>query len=125
MTMSAELVETLERLDLIYLKHRGRKTGREYSTEISFAVDADGVYLLANLENGGRRPDWLLNVLAAGEASFYAGTRLVSGQVELLAGESIPSLQQQFRNRYGGEIVRRWYDPMQIVPVRISELKVV
>jgi deazaflavin-dependent oxidoreductase (nitroreductase family) len=123
-TIPAELLETLQRLDLIYLRHKGRKTGREYSTEISFAVDEAGVYLLANLESG-RRPDWLLNVLAAGEATFYAGTRLVSGRVEVLADADVPRLQDLFRGRYGGEIVRRWYDPAQIVPVRISELSVV
>lgn len=121
MTMSAELLESLRRLELIYLKHRGRKSGREYSTEISFAVDDEGVYLLAN-EESGRPPDWLLNMLAAGAAEFYAGTRLVRGRPEVLPDDAIPRLQEMFRARYGGEIVRRWYDAASVTPLRISDL---
>jgi deazaflavin-dependent oxidoreductase (nitroreductase family) len=123
-TGQTELLEALRRLELIYLKHRGRRSGREYSTEISFAVDQDGIYLLANEERGGR-PDWLQNMLAAGEASFYAGTRLVRGHPEVLPVEAIPRLQEMFRARYGGEIVRRWYDAASVTPIRISDLGLV
>ena len=121
MSLSGDLLETLQRLELIYLQHRGRNTGREYSTEISFAVDAQGVYLLAN-EESGRRPDWLRNILRAGEVAFYAGTRLVKGRVEVLPPESIPRLQEMFRARYGGEIVRHWYESGLVVPIKVSHL---
>ena len=121
MTAQAELMQTLQRLELIYLKHRGRRSGREYSTELSFAVDHEAVYLLAN-EESGRPPDWLQNILAAGVATFYAGTRLVRGELELLPAEAIPRLQEMFRARYGGEIVRRWYDADSVTPLRISGL---
>lgn len=111
----------MRRLDLIYIKHRGRKSGREYSTEISFAIDEAGLYLLAN-EESGKPPDWLLNVLAAKEVEFYAGTRLAKGQPEVLPAEEIERIRELFRARYGGEIVRRWYDPDSVTPMRISNL---
>lgn len=121
MSLAGDLLETLQRLELIYLQHHGRKTGSEYSTEISFAVDDQGVYLLAN-EESGRRPDWLRNILRTGEIAFYAGTRLVKGRVELLPPESVPRLREMFRARYGGEIVRRWYESGRVVPVRFTDL---
>jgi deazaflavin-dependent oxidoreductase (nitroreductase family) len=121
-TIAAELVETLRRLDFIYLRHLGRRSGREYTTELGFAVDEEGLYLLAS-EESGRQSDWLRNVLAADRASFFAGTRLIEGRVELLPRSAIPRLREMFRARYGGEIVRRWYESEHVTALRIFDVE--
>jgi deazaflavin-dependent oxidoreductase (nitroreductase family) len=119
--MSPDLEEALQRLDLIYLQHEGRTTGRQYTTELTFAYDDGCVYFLAH-HSDSRQPDWLRNILVAGEARFYAGTRLLAGHPELLEEDWIPRIQEMFRRRYGGDIVRRWYEGTPRIPMRLSGL---
>ncbi|MEX2237403.1 MAG: nitroreductase/quinone reductase family protein [Dehalococcoidia bacterium] len=120
--MTPELADTLQRLDLIYLKHRGRKSGEEYEAELSFASDDAAVYLLAHLEDG-LLPDWLANIVATGEALFHAGVRLLKGTPELLDAEWIQRVEAMFRAKYGAEVVRKWYEGAPQVAVRLHDIE--
>lgn len=44
-----------------YLTTRGRNTGRPHTIEIWFGVSADRIYMLSG---GGRRADWVRNLIA-------------------------------------------------------------
>ena len=47
--------------DFCYVTTTGRRTGRPHRIEIWYAADGDHIYLLAG---GGRRSDWVQNLLA-------------------------------------------------------------
>ncbi|MPZ23790.1 MAG: DUF385 domain-containing protein [Dehalococcoidia bacterium] len=121
--MDASLDEALGRLDLIYVQHRGRLTGAEYSTEVAFGYEDGNVYLLAHGIDG-RRPDWLANIVHADEARFYAGTRLIRGAPELLSADWYERILPMLRSRYGGDMVRRWYTGAGLIPLRLADLEV-
>jgi deazaflavin-dependent oxidoreductase (nitroreductase family) len=122
--MSPELEAALRRLDLIYIQHQGRKSGRRYQTEVSFAYEEGCVYLLAH-DGDSAGPDWLRNVRHAGEATFFVGTRLVRADFELLDPSWVKRIEDLFRARYGAETVRRWYENTPRLPLRLCSLEAV
>ncbi|MFC7405666.1 nitroreductase family deazaflavin-dependent oxidoreductase [Georgenia alba] len=67
------------------IRHRGRKSGREYATPVG-AQPVDGGYLFALPY--GLRTDWLQNVLAAGTATLmHEGQTVEVDSPELLTIE--------------------------------------
>jgi len=67
--------------DYCYLTTTGRRTGRPHRIEIWYATDSDQLYLLSG---GGRRSDWVQNLLAdsavvveLGDAERHAVARVL------------------------------------------------
>jgi deazaflavin-dependent oxidoreductase (nitroreductase family) len=73
------------------VRHRGRRTGRQYETPVvPFPVDDDAV--LVSLPYGPAT-DWVQNVLASGSAELvHAGTTYIVDQPEVLTTESMKQL---------------------------------
>src|SRR5512143_718760 len=46
---------------MLVIRHRGRKSGREYLTPVNYAIINDGIYCTAGF---GARTDWYRNILA-------------------------------------------------------------
>lgn len=59
------------------IRHRGRRSGQSYRTPIGLSPSGDGWYVMLPY---GRTPDWLKNVLVAGEAEVE-----VDGEVHAVA----------------------------------------
>ena len=69
-----------------YLTTTGRRTGRAHEIEIWFGARGDTVYMLAG---GGRRSDWVRNLLAEpavrlqiGAREWAARARIVDDEIE-------------------------------------------
>lgn len=64
-----------------YLTTRGRITGRPHRIEIWFAIDNDTLYMLSG---GGRRSDWVSNLLVTPAVTIELGTGRVEGHARVV-----------------------------------------
>ena len=53
---------------ILVIKHRGRKTGREYLTPVNYAIVDHGIYCMAGFGSG---TDWYRNLLAYPEVQLW------------------------------------------------------
>ena len=87
------------------IRHRGRKSQREYSTPVvPFAVDDSFLVVLPY----GAATDWVQNVLAAGSAELvYGGTTYAVDRPELIATDTVkhlfPAREQRTHRVFGVE----------------------
>lgn len=61
--------------DFAYLTTRGRRSGRDHTIEIWFGLEGDTAYMLAG---GGRRADWVRNVVVEPTVTLRIADRTVS-----------------------------------------------
>jgi deazaflavin-dependent oxidoreductase (nitroreductase family) len=64
-----------------YLTTTGRRSGREHTIEIWFGLVDDSVYMLAG---GGRRSDWVRNLIADQAVSLQIAEVAVPGRARLI-----------------------------------------
>jgi deazaflavin-dependent oxidoreductase (nitroreductase family) len=65
----------LAHLDLLLLHHRGRRSGHEYTTPVSYMPYQDGYLLLGSYAGAAREPQWVANADNAAEITVEVGTR--------------------------------------------------
>jgi deazaflavin-dependent oxidoreductase (nitroreductase family) len=69
-------------LPFCYLTTRGRRTGRPHTIEIWFAAGDGVVYMLSG---GGRRSDWVRNILSNEEVSLRIGEETRTTKARIVA----------------------------------------
>ncbi len=91
------------------LKHRGRKSGREYRTPISAFPLGDG-FVLALLYGDAAEVDWCRNVMAAGECILKTrGQEFQLEKPEIIpASEALQAYPLLFRFYYRVSRVRQF-----------------
>jgi len=109
-------LEDAEALDLIT---RGRRTGRPHRVELWFVYRDGAVYLMAGAGAHGRGTDWYQNLRADPHVVIVAGRRRWEGVAEPLPPEWLPAVMDWFREKYGVETVREWYEGTPRLPVRV------
>jgi deazaflavin-dependent oxidoreductase (nitroreductase family) len=65
----------LAHLDLLLLHHRGRRSGKTYTTPVSYMPYQDGYLLLGSYAGAGSEPQWVANAENAAELTVEVGTR--------------------------------------------------
>ena len=107
--------------DYCYLTTRGRVTGRPHRIEIWFGLDGATAYLLA----GGRRPDWVRNLLRDPEVTFEvagrslpARARVVDDPAEQQTARRL--LYEKYAPHYRGSL-EQWRDTALPVAVDLPE----
>ena len=65
-----------------YVTTTGRKTGREHTIEIWFGANDSTIYLLSG---GGRRSDWVRNLLVDPSVAVRIGERTFDGTARVVA----------------------------------------
>lgn len=75
------------------IRHRGRKSGQSYRTPIGLSETDDGWFVMLPY---GRTPDWLKNVLAAGEADVEVdgGVQAVTNPRVVTRADVLPHLSR-------------------------------
>jgi deazaflavin-dependent oxidoreductase (nitroreductase family) len=68
-----------------YLTTTGRHTGTPHTIEIWFGAEASTIYLLSG---GGRRSDWVRNVLADPSVTVRIGEATLEGAARLVADDA-------------------------------------
>lgn len=101
-----------------YLTTRGRVSGRDHTIEIWFVARGPTLYMLAG---GGRRTDWVRNLLATPEVSvkvagheWRATGRLVTAEPERAEGAGL--IYEKYAAGYGGDLTS-WRDRALLVAV--------
>ena len=94
------------------IRHRGRRSGREYATPVvavPVAGDVDGDAFLVPLPYG-EEVDWLKNVLAAGRATIEAKgeTHEVAEPEVVGAAEAFPLLDERHRRAWHRFCIERF-----------------
>ena len=109
--------------DFCYLTTTGRVTGRAHRIEIWFGLYGATVYLLAG---GGRRADWVRNLLADASVSLelagrrHAGTaRVVVDHEEQARARSL--LFEKCTPRYSGSL-DKWRDAALPVAIDLADV---
>jgi deazaflavin-dependent oxidoreductase (nitroreductase family) len=101
-------VEAIAREAFCYLTTRGRITGDPHEIEIWFAASGSTIYMLSG---GGRRSDWVKNVLATPEVKVRVGARDFEGRARVVedAQEEAwvrSALLEKYNPSYGGDLTK-------------------
>ncbi|MDX6258963.1 MAG: hypothetical protein QOH84_651 [Kribbellaceae bacterium] len=65
----------LAHLDLLLLHHRGRHSGKTYTTPVTYMPYQDGYLLLGSSAGAASEPQWVANAENAAELTVEVGTR--------------------------------------------------
>jgi deazaflavin-dependent oxidoreductase (nitroreductase family) len=74
-TVTQAMGGVLAHLDLLLLHHRGRRSGKPYTTPVSYMPYQDGYLLLGSFAGAATEPQWVDNVENATEITVEVGTR--------------------------------------------------
>ena len=75
------MFERLADKDFAYLTTTGRRTGKEHTIEIWFALHEGRIYLLSG---GGDRADWIRNLRKSSRVRVRIGTRSTAATARVL-----------------------------------------
>jgi deazaflavin-dependent oxidoreductase (nitroreductase family) len=78
--------------DFAYLTTRGRRTGRNHTIEIWFGLEGRTAYMLAG---GGRRADWVRNLIDEPAVSLRIADVTVAAQARLVSEATEESLARE------------------------------
>ena len=89
-----------------YLSTIGRISGRPHTIEIWFALEGSILYLLSG---GGRRSDWVKNMIAMPEVKVRIRDRELPGRARIVTDEAECErardlLVAKYQQRYGGDL---------------------
>src|SRR3984957_14070908 len=90
---------------LVLVRHRGRKSGREYVTPTMYLphdTEPDSIYVFATKAGAPTDPDWYRNLTAAGGGSVERGTEAYQVAVRELAGDERDRVYAEQARRYPG-----------------------
>ncbi len=122
MAVHSDDLETLLRSSTIDLTTTGRRSGEPRTVELSFVLKGIELFCLAG---GGGRVHWYQNLLS--DAHVMIGVEELRLKGRAVRRISHPKrLTRQilglFREKYGANYVRSWYDGTDRAPVRIKIL---
>jgi deazaflavin-dependent oxidoreductase (nitroreductase family) len=105
-----------------YVTTTGRRTGRDHTIEIWFGADGATIYLLSG---GGRRSDWVRNLLAEpsvtvriGEATLDGAARLVDDDAEDAAARR--ALAGKYQGWREGASMSEWARTALVVAIDLD-----
>jgi deazaflavin-dependent oxidoreductase (nitroreductase family) len=74
-SVSRAMGGALAHLDLLLLHHRGRHSGRAYTTPVAYMPYRDGYLLLGSFAGAATEPQWVENLENATELTVEVGSR--------------------------------------------------
>jgi deazaflavin-dependent oxidoreductase (nitroreductase family) len=86
--------------DLLLLTTRGRRTGRDYTTPVTYTRDGDRLLVYASQGGSPEHPDWYLNLVANPQVIVEVGGERYEALATPLEGEE--------RDREFAAQVKRW-----------------
>jgi deazaflavin-dependent oxidoreductase (nitroreductase family) len=107
-----DLKERLDRYRQIKLTVIGRKTGQRISNPVWFVMDQGKLYLLPV---HGSDTQWYRNILE--NPSIWVDARGEEGEyraVPIKKSESVKSVIEKFREKYGAGDVKRYYSKFDV-----------
>ncbi len=101
-------LEDLAAEQFCYLTTTGRVTGRPHTIEIWFALEGRTAYLLSG---GGRRSDWVRNLIHKPEVTLRLGDETFPGRARIVSDPSEDErarglVHDKYRLGYGGDLTR-------------------
>jgi len=90
---------------LVLVHHRGRKSGKEYTTPMMYLADEGDestIYVFASKAGAPSNPDWYYNLMATGEATVEIGTGTDRVSVREVAGDRRDRIYDEQARRYPG-----------------------
>ena len=79
---------------VLLLHSVGRKSGKAYTTPITYFRDGNNYLLVASNWGGEKNPDWYLNILQQKSTTIQVKDRTVSVDAQLVEGEEYERLWQ-------------------------------
>lgn len=122
MAVHADDLETLLRSSTIDLTTTGRKSGEPRTVELSFVLKGIEVFCLAG---DGGRVHWYRNLVSDAHVAISVKDLTLKGRAVRRISHPKRLTRQilgLFREKYGANYVRSWYDGTDRAPVRIKIL---
>jgi deazaflavin-dependent oxidoreductase (nitroreductase family) len=99
-------LERLSREAFCYLTTTGRISGEPHTIEIWFALEGSTVFMLSG---GGRRSDWVRNLIALPDVKVRIGDRELSGRARIVTDEDESEAARElvvakYQPRYAGDL---------------------
>jgi deazaflavin-dependent oxidoreductase (nitroreductase family) len=83
-----------------YVTTKGRRTGRDHTIEIWFGADGTTIHLLSG---GGRRSDWVRNLIAEPSVAIRIGETTLGGTARLVDdGAEDAAARRALASKYQG-----------------------
>jgi deazaflavin-dependent oxidoreductase (nitroreductase family) len=114
--------DALSTENFCYLTTTGRKTGRPHEIEIWFALHAGRLYLLSG---GGRRSDWVRNLMADEHVDVRIAGRALAGVAEVVPapeddGVARRLLASKYQGWREGSPLSHWAESALLVRVELT-----
>jgi deazaflavin-dependent oxidoreductase (nitroreductase family) len=114
--------EALASEDFCYLTTTGRKSGRPHEIEIWFALREGRLYMLSG---GGRRSDWVRNLIADGHVGVRIAGREFAGIAEVVPpreddGVARRLLALKYQGWREGTPLSHWAESALLVRVELT-----
>ena len=105
----------------LHLTTMGRSTGLPRRVELWFAYDAGCIYLMAGSTRDGKPNHWYRNLQSNSSARVEVGDVSLSVTMEPVEDPESEraAIVQLFLNKFGSEIVERFYRRESLIPVRL------
>ncbi|WP_024799577.1 nitroreductase family deazaflavin-dependent oxidoreductase [Nocardia sp. BMG51109] len=90
---------------MLLVHHRGRKSGREFTTPMMYLADdrdPDTIYVFASKAGAPTNPDWYYNLTSAGTANVERGTDRYDVTVREITGDDRDRIYAEQASRYPG-----------------------
>lgn len=106
----------------IHLTTKGRKTGKNHTVELWFALEGERVFL----SHEGEETDWMKNVKKNGKVDFEIGGKRFTGTARLLEDgteEAWTGKVALYRKYYGEatrEIIQDWFSLSKLLAIDLS-----
>ncbi|MCW2523403.1 MAG: nitroreductase family deazaflavin-dependent oxidoreductase [Frankiales bacterium] len=108
---------TQEGMPIMLLTHKGRKSGREYTNPLAFAVDQDEVIIAGTMGGSPKHPEWFLNLEADPAVTVEYDGQTYQGRAEVvtepadrahlveLVTQSLPALPRYEEKAAGHRVI--------------------
>ena len=106
----------------IHLTSAGRRTGKQHTVELWFAIRGDKVYL----SHEGEETDWMKNINKNASVRFEIGGKHFAGTARLLvdagpeAWEGKVALYEKYYGKAAKEIIEDWFSLSKLAAIELT-----
>jgi len=108
--------------EYIYLRTKGRRTGKPHTVELWYAVASGRIYL----SHEGKYTDWMKNILKDDQVEFRIGGTRFRGRAHIVgSGEAFEVGKRALYRKYYGEaseeVIEDWFSESRVVEISSIE----
>jgi len=105
----------------IHLTTTGRRSGKQHTVELWFALGNGKVFL----SHEGKETDWMMNIKSNGEVTFEIGGRNFNGRAHYVDEEEEAwagkvALYEKYYGKAAREVIEDWFSLSRLIAIEPS-----